>query len=215
MKFQIIDLTHEDAPFFPPKGNGVRYMNSMDEFMEQFNDAWNKTNIKFCKYEDRQKYDENGDESLEHYLSGRRAEAIASLADGFEYEVENFKRLQERGAGYVRIRPYVEPLTPYLQWEIMSYQISAKLGQDIRLFDDAHIAKARREFCVSDFMLFDDHRAIVHNYTDEGLLVGGWLVSDQTHIKRYQTLFNRMLSVTRPLNAFLETHPELCIGNVT
>lgn len=190
----------------------MRFLRDRDSFEGAFQEIWQRLESSFLKFESRQFYQES-DESLELFLCGKREQAEALLSSEAESEQAIHEHVENRGARFVRVRPYVLPLSPYLQWELLTYQISAKQGERINLFDEQHIAAAKQGYELDDFMIFDDRTVLVHNYTDAGELVGGWEVSGIERVQPYRHLFDSMIGVAEPLDSFLDRFPHLRLGN--
>ena len=69
-----------------------------------------------------------------------------------------------------------DPVTSYLKYELIAYEIRAAMGENIEVvrFDPALRLPSEDHF---DFLLFDQHTALIHDYGsgDSGLQSGGWL----------------------------------------
>ncbi|MEU9887633.1 DUF6879 family protein [Sphaerisporangium sp. NPDC051011] len=85
--------------------------------------------------------------------------------------------MRSRGIEYSRIRLVQEPLTAYLDYELMAYRIRANLGEVIEVVRCGTTLSLPNED-LFDFLLFDRHTALIHDYGDAGLQAGGWLTHD-------------------------------------
>lgn len=77
------------------------------------------------------------------------------------------------------------PLTRYLEWEWLSYSIRASMGERIVVVRHHGSLPDEEHF---DYLLFDSTAALVHDYGDDGLQVGGWLVREAGVIQRLEAL---------------------------
>lgn len=147
----------------------------LGEFGSAFASAWSRIESRFLKLECWQSYREvETNESQAAYNHGDVGMARQLLKQEAEADRSLYEDVRRRGIEYARVRLVQEPLTPYLEYELLSYRIRAELGESIevvhcppklRLPDEQHF----------DFLLFDRHTALIHNYGtgDTGFQVGG------------------------------------------
>jgi hypothetical protein len=150
---------------------------TLDEFQSWFSDAWFKLDSRFLKLECWQSYQEvEGNESQEAYNRGDIAAARDRLLQEAEADRPLYEDIRRRGIDYARIRLVQEPVTSYLKYELIAYEIRAAMGENIDVvrFDPALRLPSEDHF---DFLLFDQHTALIHDYGsgDSGLQSGGWL----------------------------------------
>lgn len=188
----------------------------LDGFGAAFASAWARTGSRFLKLECWQTYREaaanesqaaygRGDVEAAHTLLRREAEADRPL----------YEDVERRGLEYARVRLVKEPRSPYLDYELLSYRIRADMGENIEIvrWEPAGRLPDERHF---DFLLFDRHTALVHDYgTDEaGWQTGGWLTHEPDVIaeldKTISVLRREALSLQRYLDkaAADEGHAE-------
>ena len=95
------------------------------------------------------------------------------------------------------------PLSSYLKdFELQSYKISTTYGERILIADILEIGEDVNN--ISDFLLFNGKIAMVHDYDDKGLLIGGWLVKDKGYCKKLKELSQKLISKSVPLGTFLQ-----------
>lgn len=150
---------------------------TLDEFQSWFSDAWSKLDSRFLKLECWQSYQEvEGSESQEAYNRGDIAAARDLLLREAEADRPLYQDIKMRGIDYARIRFVQEPVTSYLKYELMAYEVRAVMGENIEIvrFDPTLRLPSEDHF---DFLLFDQHTALIHDYGsgDSGLQTGGWL----------------------------------------
>jgi hypothetical protein len=158
---------------------------SLEEFGAEFGRAWRRLDRRFLKLECWQTYQEPAAKSLHEFLSGDRSNVIGLLrreagADAFVYD-----EVAQRDIDYARIRLVKLPLTRYLSWEMWNYIVRATLGERIVLVTVRPDVPLPNEVDF-DFLLFDRATALVHDYGDDGLQVGGWLVREPTILRRLE-----------------------------
>jgi hypothetical protein len=150
----------------------------LDEFGTRFLEAWSRTDSRFLKLECWQSYREREvNLSQAAHERGDIQEAQRLLRQESATERSLYEDVERKGIDYARIRLIQEPLTPYLEYELIAYRIRVKMGENIevvrcephmRLPDDEHF----------DFLLFDRHTALIHDYGEIGLQSGGWMTHD-------------------------------------
>jgi hypothetical protein len=150
---------------------------TLDEFQSWFSDAWSKVDSRFLKLECWQSYQEiEGGGSQEAYARDDIVTARDLLRQEAEADRPLYEDIRDRGIDYARIRLVQEPVTAYLKYELMAYEIRAAMGENIEVvrFDPALRLPSEDHF---DFLLFDRHTALIHDYGsgDSGLQTGGWL----------------------------------------
>lgn len=154
----------------------------LDAFGTCFLNAWSRTESRFLKLECWQSYREREvTTSQAAYERGDVREAERLLRQESEAERSLYEDVERKGIDYARIRLVQEPLTPYLDYELVAYRIRVRIGENIevvrcdpamRLPDEDHF----------DFLIFDRHTALIHDYGEIGLQSGGWMTHDATVI---------------------------------
>jgi hypothetical protein len=150
---------------------------TLDEFQSRFSDAWSKLDSRFLKLECWQSYQEaEGSESQEAYNRGNIATARDLLLREAEADRPLYEDVTARGIDYARIRLVQEPVTPYLKYELIAYEIRAAMGENIEVVRFDPVLRLPNEDHF-DFLLFDQHTALIHDYGsgDSGVQTGGWL----------------------------------------
>ncbi|MCG5216106.1 hypothetical protein MBA17_22850 [Streptosporangium sp. KLBMP 9127] len=158
---------------------------------------------RFLKLECWQSYREREiNRSQAAYELGDLREAQRLLTLESETERPLYEDVEAREIDYARIRLIKEPLTSYLDYELIAYRIRAKMGENIeivhcdsnmRLPDDEHF----------DFLLFDRHTALIHDYGDIGLQTGGWITHDADVIASLERKAIELRRKAVPLQEFL------------
>jgi hypothetical protein len=177
---------------------------SVDEFGEEFVHAWRRRNHRFLKLECWQTYQEPGTRSLRAFLTGDHAQVERLLQAEADEDSFVYEEVARRKVDYARIRLVRLPLTPYLQWEMWNYQIRAKMGEHIQLVEMPPEVELPNDECF-DFLLFDRSVALVHDYGDDGLQVGGWLVDDHRTLAELEHRALTLRSGAVPLAAWQGT----------
>lgn len=175
----------------------------LGEFSDCFAQAWARLNSRFLKLECWQTYVEAAtNKSQEAYDLGDLPKACELLRQEAETDRPLYDEVSQRGIDYARIRLVQEPLTPYLKYELMSYRIRAALGENIEVVRHDEVVQLPNEEFF-DFLLFDRNAALIHDYGELGLQVGGWLCADGRVIARLETVAVELRTVAVPLTQFL------------
>jgi hypothetical protein len=190
----------------PPKwalANSIRL--DLDQFGAEFTHAWSRLEWRFLKLECWQAYQElEASESQAAYQQGDIHAARELLQQEAKGDRPLYEDVKRRNIEYARVRLLQEPLSPYLEYELLSYRIRADLGENIevvtcepalRLPDEHHF----------DFLLFDRRTALIHDYgTDEiGRQTGGWLTREPQIIARLEEIAATLRLQAVPLREYL------------
>jgi hypothetical protein len=183
--------------------NGRRL--SLAEFQAQFSSAWAELADRFLKLECWQAYQElESSESQDAYNRGDMVAARGLLRAEAEADRNLYLDIKERGIDYARIRLIQEPLTSYLAYELIAYEIRAAMGENIEVvrFDAATRLPSQEYF---DFLLFDRHTALIHDYgTGEvGRQTGGWMTHNAEVITSLTDVAETLRRSVTPLSRFL------------
>jgi hypothetical protein len=85
-----------------------------------------------------------------------------------------YEHVAKQGIDYARIRLIQEPLSSYLHYELISYEIRQAMGENIEIVRlPARLTLPNDDYF--DFLLFDRHTALIHDYGDSGSQSGGWM----------------------------------------
>jgi hypothetical protein len=178
---------------------------NLEEFQVQFSDAWSRLSERFLKLECWQEYQElEASESQDAYNRGDVVAARNLLREEAETERPLYDDIREREIDYARIRLIQEPLTPYLAYELMAYQIRASMGENIEVVRFAATAQLPSEEYF-DFLLFDRRTALIHDYGTGciGRQVGGWVTHDADTIVFLEGKASTLRPAALPLLHFL------------
>lgn len=177
----------------------------LDEFGAAFAGAWSRIDSRFLKLECWQSYREaDTNESQAAYNRGDVGTARRLLEHEAESDRRFYDDVRSQGIEYARVRLLQEPLTPYLKYELLSYRIRVEMGENIEIVrcDPTLHLPDERHF---DFLLFDRHTALIHNYgtTGVGFQVGGWLTNEREIIARLDATVAELRSRALPLRQYL------------
>jgi len=102
---------------------------SLEDFFAEFSRAWSRTESRFLKLECWQSYREvETNRSQMAYEGADIGKARELLKQEAEADRPLYEDVRSRDLEYSRIRLLREPLTSYLEYELLSYQIRAEMG---------------------------------------------------------------------------------------
>jgi|ERR671914_612398 hypothetical protein len=180
----------------------------LDEFGSRFSDAWSRLRARFLKLECWQAYQERDtNQSQQMYSKGDPDKTRELLRQEAEVDRPLYADVRARGVDFARIRLVQEPLTPYLDYELMAYEIREEMGETIA------IVRCSRELTLPndeyfDFLLFDRHTALIHDYGDDGRQSGGWLTTDSEVIASLERVATHLRQRAIPLREFIAGLPK-------
>lgn len=174
----------------------------LDEFGWRFSIAWARTQSRFLKVECWQTYEELvGNRSQSAYDQGDLRTAQILMRQEAEADRSLYDDIENRRIDYSRIRLVQEPLTHYLRYEMEAYRIRAELGENIeivRCHSGIRLPNAEH----FDFLLFDRHTALIHDYDPRGRQTGGWITRDADVISLLERLAVRLRRTAVPLHVY-------------
>jgi hypothetical protein len=176
----------------------------LDGFSAMFSDAWSALTSRFLKLETWQTYQElDTTESQKAYESGDAQRARELLALEAEADRPLYEDIAKQGIDYARIRLIQEPLSPYLQYELISYRIRHAMGENIQIARiPAEVTLPNNDYF--DFLLFDRHTALIHDYGDAGAQSGGWITHDTAAIDALEQTALKLRATAIPLQRFAQ-----------
>lgn len=177
----------------------------LDGFGAAFGDAWSRLTGRFLKVECWQEYQElDASRSQGAFMRGDFALARELLREEAEADRPLYEDVVRKGIDYARIRLVRLPLTPYLRYELMAYEIRSAMGENIEVAVVAEVG----DDCF-DFLLFDDASALVHDYGTGlvGLQSGGWLVRDPDALAALERKAVALRGSARPIREFMAALP--------
>jgi len=177
----------------------------LEGFGSAFANAWSRIEFRFLKLECWQAYREaETNESQAAYDCGDIEAARRLLTEEAEGDRRLYEDVRRRGIEYARVRLVREPLTRYLDYELLSFRIRAEMGENIEIVrcDPAQSLPDEQHF---DLLLFDRRTALIHDYgSDEvGFQVGGWISQDPQVVERLEDTVMDLRRRGTPLGQFL------------
>lgn len=147
---------------------------TLEGFLESFGEAWARTERRFLKLECWQSYREaDGVRSQEAFQAGDAALARRLLEEEAMADQPLRDEVRARTLEFTRVRLLSYPLTEYLHYELINYEVRSRLGEHIEFLVPPSPVES-----YFDFLLFDSHTALIHDYGPGpvGYQAGGWLI---------------------------------------
>lgn len=111
------------------------------------------------------------------------------------------------GKSWTRTRGIIEPLSEYVQWELLAYIESQAAGEQIRVRGDCH---GPEDFWVFDGDDPDDRYAIVMHYDDAtGSPIKFEFIRNQARVRDLLTSAVSLFNEATPMNTYLATGREV------
>lgn len=176
------------------------------EFLTKFQELFQKLENSFLKFERLQVYQEPNNTSYLAWIKGDKAEALRLIDENIARDSEFFTHCARQGVNQVRLRAVELPLTSYLEWEFLTYQVTARYGQRILIADLGDVETSKPLKDGSDFLIFDGKCILAHDYDHTGLLSGGWFIDEPRSVEAYNSFFRAGIKTSVPLGVFEHMH---------
>jgi hypothetical protein len=175
----------------------------LDEFGSRFAAAWSQVQTRFLKFECWQTYQERQtNESQDAYNKGYVDRARRLLREEAETDQPLYEDIRKRRIDYARVRLIQEPLTSYLEYELMAYKIREEMGEVIMIVRCGSELRLPNENYF-DFLLFDRYAALIHDYGAEGCQSGGWITRDFNIIIALEKIAAQLRASAIPLRDYV------------
>jgi hypothetical protein len=145
------------------------------------------------------------DSPLERFLAGEPRPAEPVLDDWHEL----VRAATAAGKRMQRVHVVIEPLTPYLQYELTwAYADNIEAGEDILVLP-VSAGQWPAGLPRHDFWLYDSSRVGVLHYDPEGHLYRAELVRDPAEVVRHAAWRDIALHHAIPWDAYIDRFPDL------
>jgi hypothetical protein len=162
---------------------------------EQWDKFWNEMSREWFKLEVLQDYTAEDDgPSLKAWLKGDKEKSIKLLKTDDDPDFTRDCRDKiSQGVKLIRLHVIEEPLTKYLEWEIEYYKrISIPLrGEQVYIIHKSDLSDLRLP--AGDLMIFDNRRAILNNYDQNGLMIEETFYDESDDISSCLELRNKLI----------------------
>ena len=163
----------------------------LTEFVERVGQLFTTSTTSFEKFERLQTFQEPELPSYSAWMAGRKRESQQLYFSTTPSSAEMYRNAAKRQISATRVRVVERPFTSYLEWEMMTYQQTAKFGERILICDISESKHSNAAIEAGhDFLVFDQKHVFVNDYGTEGIFAGGWYVSDPMDIESYNQLFS-------------------------
>ena len=115
-----------------------------------------------------------------------------------------YKKIKEKGIKFRRVHIVDLPLTSYMQYELESYQISAELGEEIRIISMDTINNLEFPINLQDYLMFDEKIVVLHFYDNKAYWQSGVYIDNPEEVAPYVRAKELLLNNSVPLETFRE-----------
>jgi hypothetical protein len=92
-------------------------------------------------------------------------------------------------------------LSPYLQYELISYEIRQAMGEYIEVVRlPSGLTLPNDDYL--DFLLFDRRTALIHDYGDSGSQSGGWMTHNTDTIDALERTVLDLRKAAKPIEQY-------------
>lgn len=179
---------------------------SQEDFNEAFLFFWENMCLGFQKLEVRQWFSEPEDPSFQAYARNDLALARQELRSRISDQRDLYDQISQKNLPLIRMRFVEMPLHPYLEYEFISYPISASFGERILVLQKSNVDNdILQDPYFRDMNFFPGVGLLLHIYDDSGVQQGGYLVTSAVELSLVEKLFSKLFPVTITLGSFLAT----------
>jgi hypothetical protein len=183
----------------------------LNDFVGRVGELFTTCTTSFEKFERLQTFQEPELPSYTAWMAGRKSESQHLYFSTMPSSAEMYRNAAKRQISATRVRVVERPLSSYLEWEMMTYQQTAKFGERILIRDISEPTQSNAAIEAGhDFLVFDQKHVYVNDYGTAGIFAGGWYVSDPKDIE----IYNQLFSMARQSSILLGEY-ELLHGTAT
>jgi len=176
-----------------------------NELQPIFSTHWSELQDEFFKLETLQHYIEEEVESYNLYLRGRKNEARKLLQKAISSQAPLYENTRNRGVSMLRLHIVDLPLSPYISYELESYKISRRFGEEIYFVTTETVDTIDTVTPPQDLLMFDERFIILHSYDRDGFLQYSDLLEDPSEVQPFVTLKKQLLAEAMSFDEFLDT----------
>lgn len=174
------------------------------EFDDCFDRLWKGLKSEFFKCETCQVYTESEeDEFLALFRAGKTSKLREAIEKDVAQDDSVWQDSQARGVEFLRVHVFSEPLSEYIRFELLAYEIQARAGEKIWMVPLEALNDEERKN-LKDFMLFDLDKALIVDHNEIGTVIGAVVTEEPSDIARLRQLREKMLHVGIPLSEFVD-----------
>jgi hypothetical protein len=179
---------------------------SQDEYGRDFADRlWLADTRDTWKLERRQFYDETGFPSWDAFADGDLDRSMELYAEMRPELQAFFRRYQERGSRFCRIRVVETPPTPYLRWEVHCLRVRAQCGEHISVVPAERLSALEPlGRVVPELVSLCGATLYVTEYDDGGKPAGARRFTDREVIAGYEGLAGELFRSGEDLESYFE-----------
>jgi hypothetical protein len=111
-----------------------------EAFVARLETVTAKVRRRVIKLECLQSYQEAGNPSYEAFIAGDMQRAIQLAQETHRGDERFYRMLRSNGARMLRLRLVEFPLSKYLLWEFEHYEVVRRMGEDVRIVEQAAAA---------------------------------------------------------------------------
>ena len=169
-----------------------------DEAAPIWQKYWDEMQKEWFKVEVLQDYSaEDNGPSLQAWQSGDKTKSIELLKSTDTNEwIKACQSKVNNGISLIRIHIVDEPYSKYLEWEMEAYKYINKplCGEKINIIPRSKINDL--DIPKGDFMIFDNKRVVVNNYSDNGLMTHQTFYDETDDISLFLELRESLLNIS-------------------
>lgn len=155
-----------------------------------WDEYWDSMKKEWFKIEVLQDYSgEDMGPSLEAWLQGHREKAIELIkSEPYKDWIKHCQQTLKRGVKLTRAHIVQRPYSEYIEWELEHYKHVniSKCGENVFLVNAEEVANL--DIPSGDMMFFDDTKAVINQYYDNGKVISSTFYDESDDISRFISL---------------------------
>lgn len=175
-------------------------------------DLYRTCKVSAHRLETLQHYDVPGDEARQSAFHGGRP--LPPPGEGKAADLELIRQLRAAGRSIGRVHVVVEPLLPYIRYELAVYAENIAAGEDVHIADVSEhpeLADLSTDFAIFDAETEAPH-LILFDYSVEGRVLGYQHIQKPEEVDRHWRLYQFAAERSVDLSTFIGTRNQPLAG---
>lgn len=183
---------------------GGTYIAGRTGYFSAFSSEWKRCRSQILKYESCMDFCVVDSDSWRAMNAGDWERSLELIPNDRKHDFPLYERFRQDGVDIVRVRPIKSPLSTYVKWEIQNYFINKDQGERIFVTNYIAVKEYADRYANHDFIVFDARMAVVHDIDENGVVIGGWILTNLDAILQLMSAFTFIKSQGHPFDRLFQ-----------